>query len=668
MTVAARAHFVSTIRERCRVCYTCVRECPAKAIRISGGQAEVLPERCICCGNCVKVCSQKAKQIVDTSAPVRELLASGRRVAACLAPSFPAEFPELDHRRLVGALRRLGFSLVNEVAFGADLVADRYRRLLALSGDRRWIATSCPALVTFVERYHPGLVGNLAPVVSPMIATARALRRLHGRELAVVFVGPCIAKKLEVEDPQVPGELDAAITYAELRGMLAAAGVDPAAAEPSEFDEPHAGLGALFPISRGLLQAAGISEDLLDGHVVAADGRTSMGDVLNQFEAGVLDARLLEVLCCHGCIMGPGYSQPAQLFERRAAVSAYVRSRQESADSDRWRQDLERFQDLDLSRNYAPQDRRVTPGADDSALREVLARMGKHKPEDELNCGACGYDTCRDHAAAIVRGLAESEMCLPYTIEQLKVTVRELASSNQQLASAQAALMQAEKLANMGQLAAGIAHEINNPLGIVLLYAHSMLEEARDGAARQDLGTIVEQADRCRRIVSGLLHFARRNKVFPQPTDLGELVEHTLGMLHLPETIKTGVKTSCADPRAEVDRDQMAQVLTNLFTNAQDAMPEGGELAVAISEEGESLRLDVRDTGRGIKPEFIDKIFEPFFTTKQIGRGTGLGLAVTYGIVKMHRGHISVKSNADPAKGPTGTTFTVTLPRKALLE
>ncbi len=665
MTAPAQKHFVTTLQERCRVCYTCVRECPAKAIRISAGQAEVLPERCICCGNCVKVCSQKAKQIVDTAAPVRELLASGRRIAACLAPSFPAEFTDVDHRRLVGALRRLGFGIVAEVAFGADLVADRYRRLLATGGGRRWIATSCPAVVTFVERYHPGLVANLAPIVSPMIATARALRSLHGPDLSVVFIGPCIAKKLEVADPQIPDELDAAITFAELRGMFAAAGVDPASVEPSDFDEPRAGLGALFPISRGLLQAADIHEDLLDNRVVAADGRTSMGDVLEQFEEGTLDARLLEVLCCHGCIMGPGYSRPAHLFERRAAVSAYAREQHAAADERRWQSDMERFRDLDLSRAYGAEDRRVTSGGNGVAVQEVLARMGKHRPEDELNCGACGYDTCRDHAAAIVRGLAESEMCLPYTIEQLKVTVRELASSNEQLASAQAALLQAEKLANMGQLAAGIAHEINNPLGIVLLYAHTMLEGAADQAAKADLGVIVEQADRCKRIVAGLLHFARRNKVMPQPTDLRELVERTLGLLHLPPEIRISVRADCDDARAEVDRDQMAQVLTNLFTNAQDAMPWGGNLSVAVSGDEGCVHIDVSDTGRGIRPEIIDKIFEPFFTTKQIGRGTGLGLAVTYGIVKMHRGNIVVKSNADPARGATGTTFAITLPRKA---
>ena len=193
MSPGWRTALVTTLKERCRVCFACVRECPAKAIRISGRQAEVIPERCIACGNCVRVCSQGAKQAVRSIAQVEELLASRVPVAACIAPSFPAEFPELPAPRLVGAVRALGFSFVQEVAFGADLVARRYRELLGEPG-RRYVATTCPAVVSYVERYHPSLVGILAPVVSPMVATARVLRRLHGPELGFVFVGPFLEK------------------------------------------------------------------------------------------------------------------------------------------------------------------------------------------------------------------------------------------------------------------------------------------------------------------------------------------------------------------------------------------------------------------------------------------------------------------------------------------
>jgi signal transduction histidine kinase/iron only hydrogenase large subunit-like protein len=659
---------VTTIKERCRVCYTCVRECPAKAIRIATGQAEVMAERCIGCGNCVRVCSQHAKQVQSGAGRVSELLAGARPVAAMVAPSFPAEFSECGDGQLVGMLRAMGFRHVNEVAFGADLVAVRYRKLLADTEGRRFIATTCPAIIGYVEKYYPQLVGSLAPIVSPMVATARVLHRLHGPGLRTVFIGPCIAKKGEAASERVSGEVDAALTFAELREMLAQRGIGPASVAPSEFDPPHAGPGGLFPIARGILQAADVAEDLAAGEVVAAEGRENFVSALEEFEAGDLDAKLLEVLCCKGCIMGAGMSGHTAHFSRRSRVSQHVRRRAVAVDAARWRADMARFADLDLGRRFAASDQRfAVPVA--TELADIMARMGKSTPEDELNCGACGYDTCRAHAAAIWKGLAESEMCLPHTIEQLKRAVRELAVSNEQLASAQEALMQSEKMASMGQLAAGIAHEVNNPLGVVLMYAHLLQEECENAPQlRADLQMIVEQADRCKKIVSGLLHFARQNKVLLQETDVADLVERSLRAMPPPEGVAVGVEHAPGDRTAEVDRDQIIQVLTNLFSNAYAAMPQGGRLTVGTDGDAERLRLRVADTGVGIRRENLAKVFEPFFTTKQIGKGTGLGLAVTYGIVKMHRGDIAVESNADPAAGPTGTTFTVTLPRRGRQE
>ncbi|HSB71358.1 MAG TPA: [Fe-Fe] hydrogenase large subunit C-terminal domain-containing protein [Candidatus Methylomirabilis sp.] len=656
--------FVETIKARCRVCYTCVRECPAKAIRIVEGQAEILAERCIACGNCVRVCSQHAKQAVSTIDRVRQVLGSGVTVAACLAPSFPAEFSEVDPRVLVGMLRALGFGLVTEVAFGADLVAQGYRNLVKRTNGWRFIATTCPAIVSYVEKYHPALVEGLAPIVSPMVAMARALRRIHGDGLKVVFIGPCIAKQAEASSPEVGAEVDVAMTFGGLRTLFAERGITASSVHASDFDPPHPGAGALFPVGRGMLQAAEIREDLLTGDVVAAEGRREFVEVIKAFEAGHLTAKLLEVLCCDGCIMGPGMTVQSSLFTRRASVSQYVRRRMATFDASGWQEAMAGFADLDLTRTYHADDQRIA-WPTDQELAPIMERMGKHGPEDELNCGACGYDTCVEHAVAIHRGLAGSEMCLPYTIEQLHKTIRELAVSHEQLANTQEALMQSEKLASMGQLAAGVAHEVNNPLGVVLMYTHLLLGEIEKGhPIREDLAMIAEQADRCKKIVAGLLDFARQNRVLLQTTDVRELVERSLRAVPAPEHIRVEVQHGLEDPLCECDVDQMIQVVTNLISNALAAMPEAGTLQIRTGGDARQVRLEVRDSGTGILKEHMSKIFTPFFTTKRMGKGTGLGLAVTYGIVKMHRGEITVKSNADPAAGPTGTTFIVSIPRQ----
>lgn len=660
---------VSTIKERCRVCYTCVRDCPAKAIRISGGQAEVIPERCIGCGNCIRECSQDAKQPYDSIPEVRDILASGKKTAALVAPSFPASFPDTDERVLAGVLKKLGFDIVCETAFGADITAAAYRRFLESDKKEGRIGTTCPAIVSYIQKYHPGLVDRLAPIASPMIAGARYLHRAHGRDLKIVFIGPCIAKKSEAETVSGGTDVDAVLTFIELKKMAAKQGLTFSADEvtPTDFDPPHPRLGMLFPLSRGILQAAGAHENLLTGSVVAADGRNQFIQAVKEYEDGVFSTKLLEVLCCNGCIMGPGMSCDTPLFRRRFAVSDRARKKLDEAPEDTETPNIS-LDDNELFVSFKPDDRRI-PSPSDDKIDEVLLKLGKNGPEDELDCGACGYDTCREHAVAILKGLAESEMCLPFVIEQLKDSLCELNLSNTQLASAQQALLNAEKLASMGQLSAGIAHEINNPLGVILLYAKLLLDELREDVEhREDLEMIVEQADRCKTIVSGLLNFARRRKLALRSTQICHLLDHNLKAVILPPDISLQVTHHVSDPWIEIDPEQMVQVITNLVVNAQEAMPDGGEICVVTEDDKDNLRIIVSDNGPGIPKDLQKKIFEPLFTTKQIGKGTGLGLAVSYGIIKMHSGNIDVVTNTEADNGPTGATFIVSLPKKRAVQ
>jgi C4-dicarboxylate-specific signal transduction histidine kinase len=364
-------------------------------------------------------------------------------------------------------------------------------------------------------------------------------------------------------------------------------------------------------------------------------------------------------------IMGPGMTQGTHYFTKVSKMKNYVSNKIKTLDREKWQQNFDQFKNGDYSESFHPADRRI-PNPSNEEIENVLVSMGKGNPQEHLNCGACGYDTCIDHAIAMVEGLAKPEMCLPFTIEKLHKSVAELNLSNEKLASAQQSLRQSEKLASMGQLSAGIAHELNNPLGIITMYSNILLEELEEGDARHaDLELIVEQAERCRKIVGGLLNFARKNQVRHQETDIEAFVQRSIESVIIPDPIRVDIQSNLMDKLVEVDMDQFMQVLTNIEKNAIEAMPEtGGTLSIILNGDDKEVEFLIKDTGTGISEKNMDKIFTPFFTTKPVGKGTGLGLPLLYGIVKMHKGQIQVESNNNPEKGPTGTTFKVKIPRR----
>lgn len=651
---------VYTVKDRCRVCYTCVRECPATAIKIINGQADIISERCIGCGHCVIVCSQSAKAFHNSTTAALSLLKQSDKVIACIAPSFPAEFSEYnDYKYFVGAVKQLGFYKVTEVSFGADLVADKYAKLIDEKNGNKYISSDCPAIVSYVEHYYPHLVENLVPYSSPMDVMSKTVREKYGEDVKIIFIGPCIAKKTETD------EVDISITFKELRELFDHEQIDPSL-EALEFDGPHSAKGAIFPISRGMLNTMGKNDDFGLSNIQVADGSANFRDAISEFSEGNLNMEYLELLCCEGCISGPGMTSKASRYKKRSLINDYVAQKFENTDFDKWENEKQKYATIDFSRSFhLIEDLDFNDNETDIA--SILKSMGKTQDMDMLDCGACGYATCREHAVAILNGYAEEEMCLPNTIEKLHDFIGELNTTNENLVNAKEALKQSEKLAHMGQLSAGIAHELNNPLGVITMYSNILIDETKEGdPIREDLNLIVEQAERCKRIVGGLLNFARKNQVVLSKVDVEELCKHSLQSVVIPKNITTSVVSTLKNTEVNLDKEQMMQAFTNLEKNAFEAMPQGGSLRIELNEcdNEEEIEVLVIDTGSGISQENLKKIFTPFFTTKGISKGTGLGLPLIYGIIKMHKGRISVTSNEDPNMGVTGTEFKIILSRK----
>lgn len=651
---------VTTIAAKCRRCYNCVRSCPANAIRVQEGQACVIEDRCIGCGNCIRVCAQNAKQVEPALPLVSDMLADAAPAVAILAPSYPAAFEDLSPGQVVAAVRRLGFDRVMEVAFGAEMVASAYARLLKRPPPHPVISTPCPALVSYIEKYMPDLVPNLAPIVSPMIATARAVKQKYLPDANIVFIGPCIAKKAELRDPPVAGVVEAAMTYQELEALLAEREVEVGSLEPEPADGPLPYYGALFPVSGGLLKAAAIQADLMDDSIVVVEGADHCLAAFAALRDGKFTARFLDALLCEGCIAGPAFGNDLPPLARKSRVTAHVRSLQDQAP--RLRRSLRDVAQIDVSRAFAAQNIALAM-PNETEIREILARTNKHTPDQELNCGACGYRTCREKAIAVYQGLAEPEMCLPYLIEQLEVNLERLSGSKAEIERARERAMRAQQLASMGRLSADIAQEISKPLGHIVVYAQLLRDELPpDDPRREDLATIIAEGLHCRDVMSSLRGFARQHEpeweeVHPNAVvarALDELAPRLVtSSLELRQDLASDLPMIVADPA------QLAQVIVNVVTNSIEAIQGRGEISIQtrLADERHKLEIVVRDNGCGLDPAILDRVFQPFVTTKGPRRGAGLGLAVAHGIVQTHGGEIEIQSQRGE-----GTTVTIRIP------
>jgi len=664
------------IRDKCRRCSYCIQICPAKAIKYEKDELKIITERCVLCGNCIEACPHGALVYKSGFHHVRDYLATGQKIVACLDAAFPVAASEQSPRQLVTALKGVGFTEVWEGSFGVELVAGAYRALLTLEGldrehathgevDRLLISSFCPVIVFYIQKYYPGLIQNLVPLVSPMIAMGKVARELKDPDWKVVYISPCFGHMGEIMGREVAGAIDQVISFSDMKQILADAGVDGRQLPETEFDGPRPHLGRAVSVIGGLSRSMGVNFDVLVDDVSVTYGRKRAIGALNQLAAGEIRARFLDLQYCDGCVDGPFVESELSGVSRRQVIARYTELETNKQNPVEVVREILAFKDVNLRRTFSSMEQKL-PVPTEEEIRTILKKIDKLPPHHNLDCRACGYPTCREKAIAVAQGMTEAEYCLPYLLEEsrkiyqdLEKSHRELQISHEQLEHAQAQLIRTEKLAALGQLAAGVAHEINNPLGTITIYAHILLKglEAND-PRREDLELIVSEAGRTKEIVKGLLSFARETELRPGPTDVNQLLEDVLPLVvnqSLFHNIKIKKSFFPNLPTIHADETQLKQVFLNIILNAAQAMEGSGRLMITTAPDRKQIKVKIRDTGPGISPEAMQKLFNPFFTTKQ--KGTGLGLAISYGIIERHSGKIDVKTELGK-----GTTFIVTLP------
>lgn len=395
---------IQTIGENCQDCYRCVRACPVKAIMISDAQAHIVDDLCIHCGTCVRVCPKEAKTSVSELTEVISMLAREETVIASIAPSFAALFSDWKTKRLPSALRLLGFTHVSETAEGAEQVSIKSME----NKQETTICTACPVVVNYIEKYQPEYLEKMIPVTSPMVLHGRMLKnRYPGAK--VVFIGPCAGKKQEALRPENLDSIDAVLTFEELIEWMGQENIRLEDCPESGF-ESYGDLknARMFPVQGGMLRTCGISADSTETeilHISGADNLKSLFEIPSKYWG----YQMVEPMFCpEGCINGPCFSHDNEesVYQRKRHVLEYAAQAETIPDAP--------VAPLDFQASFRPQPPEEDIEITEDAIQKVYERTGKTNPELRLNCGACGYDSCRDKAIAVIKGLAEPEMCIPY--------------------------------------------------------------------------------------------------------------------------------------------------------------------------------------------------------------------------------------------------------------
>ncbi|MCM1166205.1 MAG: PAS domain-containing protein [Lachnospiraceae bacterium] len=391
------AEFLKLKKSNCKNCYKCIRHCPVKSIRFSGNQANIVGDECILCGQCFVVCPQNAKEIADSTERVKYFISSGEKVYASVAPSFVANYDGAGIEALTRALRELGFAGAEETAVGATIVKTEYERLIREDKRDVLISSCCNSVNLLIQKYYPEALEYLADVLSPMQAHCRDLKkRFPGCK--TVFIGPCVSKKEEAA--RYADYTDDVLTFEELTNWLNEAGVK----IDKSVDSNERSRARLFPTSGGVLRT--MAERDPNYTYLVFDGMDNVKEALEEIVDGKLHNCFIEMSACAGsCANGPVMEKykkspvaSAMAINKYAGKEDFVVSQPDKSE---------------LHKKMTMLDTKAAVPTE-SEVADILRRMGKTRPEQELNCGSCGYNTCREKAVAIYRGKADISMCLPF--------------------------------------------------------------------------------------------------------------------------------------------------------------------------------------------------------------------------------------------------------------
>ena len=392
------ANCLTLKKSNCKNCYKCIRHCPVKAIRFSGNQAHIIGNECILCGHCFVVCPQNAKEIVDGTEKARVLLQSGDPVVVSLAPSFIANYEGVGIESMRRALRKLGFFDVEETAIGATIVKTEYERMLR-EEERDIIITSCCHSVNLlIQKHFPAALEYLADVMSPMQAHCADIKR-RMPNAKTIFIGPCVAKKDEAE--YYEGLVDAVLTFEELTNWLKSEGIE----LEKEVDDTPESRARFFPITGGILKT--MAQNAPGYTYIALDGVDNCISALKDIESGKIHKCFFEMSACVGsCIGGPVMEK----YHGTSPIKDYITVADYAGERDF---EVDQPAPMELKKHFSMIEKKLQAPSENDIMA-VLRQMGKFKPSDELNCGSCGYNSCREKAIAIIQGKAEISMCLPF--------------------------------------------------------------------------------------------------------------------------------------------------------------------------------------------------------------------------------------------------------------